>query len=215
MTKLWRKERQKRMNDNKTEEKAVNDSENSEESAENTENTEEVSDTEKISESEETDSSSECNENVKDEKDELIEKLQAQLADNDEKYKRLDAEYYNYRNRSIKEKEEAYKNATAKAIEEILSVTDNFERALNTKTSDESYKKGVEMIYTQFCDVMKKMGVEEIEAEGKTFDPNFHHAVNQIEDENLGENIVAKVFQKGYTLSGKVIRPAMVCVANP
>lgn len=208
------------MNDNIAEENAVNSSDNNKEVAEKSEKADEVSETEENvttdeKSDEKDDTSSEGDENVKDEKDELIEKLKAQIADNDEKYKRLDAEYYNYRNRSIKEKEEAYNKATAKAIEEILSVTDNFERALNTKTSDETYKKGVEMIYTQFCDVMKKMGVEEIEAEGKPFDPNFHHAVNQIEDENLGENTVAKVFQKGYTLSGKVIRPAMVCVANP
>ena len=144
-----------------------------------------------------------------------IEQLTAQLADQEEKYKRLDAEYYNYRTRSLKEKQDAANDATAKAVTEILSVIDNFERALAAETADETYKKGVEMIFRQFTDILKKMGVEEIEAQGKPFDPNFHHAVNQVEDENFGENTVCQVFRKGYKLGNKVIRCAMVVVANP
>ena len=146
---------------------------------------------------------------------EKIKELEKKLADEEEKYKRLDAEYYNYRTRSIKEKQEAASEASAKAVEEILSVIDNFERALETETADEAYKKGVELIFRQFKDILGKLGVEEIEAEGKPFDPNFHHAVSQVEDENFGENTVCKVFQKGYKLGSKVIRCAMVSVANP
>lgn len=146
---------------------------------------------------------------------EKVKELEKKLADEEEKYKRLDAEYYNYRTRSIKEKQEAASEASAKAVEEILSVIDNFERALETETADEAYKKGVELIFRQFKDILGKLGVEEIEAEGKPFDPNFHHAVSQVEDENFGENTVCKVFQKGYKLGSKVIRCAMVSVANP
>ncbi|MCR5166261.1 MAG: nucleotide exchange factor GrpE [Oscillospiraceae bacterium] len=146
---------------------------------------------------------------------EKVKELEKKLADEEEKYKRLDAEYYNYRTRSIKEKQEAASEASAKAVEEILSVIDNFERALETETTDEAYKKGVELIFRQFKDILAKLGVEEIEAEGKPFDPNFHHAVSQVEDENFGENTVCKVFQKGYKLGSKVIRCAMVSVANP
>ncbi len=141
--------------------------------------------------------------------------LKKKLDDEEERYKRLDAEYYNYRNRSLKEKQEAASDATAKAVGEILSVIDNFERALNAETADESYKKGVEMIFRQFCDILEKLGVEEIEAMGCPFDPNVHHAVNQVEDENFGENTVCQVFRKGYKLGDKVIRCAMVSVANP
>lgn len=146
---------------------------------------------------------------------EKVKELEKKLADEEEKYKRLDAEYYNYRTRSIKEKQEAASEASAKAVEEILSVIDNFERALETETADEAYKKGVELIFRQFKDILAKLGVEEIEAEGKPFDPNIHHAVSQVEDENFGENTVCKVFQKGYKLGSKVIRCAMVSVANP
>lgn len=160
-------------------------------------------------------SDEETDEEKPDPKDEEIESLKKQLADEQEKYKRLDAEYYNYRNRSLKEKQDAAAEATSKTVSEILSVIDNFERALAAETSDEAYKKGVEMIFNQFNDILRKLGVEEIEALNCPFDPNFHHAVNQVEDENFGENTVCNVFQKGYKLGSKVIRCAMVSVANP
>lgn len=138
----------------------------------------------------------------------------AAAADKD-KYLRLLAEYDNFRKRSIKERLDASADATAKAALEIISVIDNFERAMAAECSDEGYKKGVEMIYGQFTEVIKKLGVEEIEALGKEFDPNLHNAVSQVEDENFGENTVSQVYQKGYKLGGKVIRCAMVVVANP
>ena len=97
----------------------------------------------------------------------------------------------------------------------MLPVYDNFERALQSETADENFKKGVEMIFNQFSDYLKKLGVEIIDPTGQEFDPNFAQAINQIEDENLGENIVAQVFQKGYKLGDKIIRYAMVVVANP
>lgn len=172
--------------------------------------------TEEASEETAEDSTAEeVSEEITDPKDEEIEALKKQLADEQEKYKRLDAEYYNYRNRSLKEKQDAAADATSRTVSEILSVIDNFERALATETSDEAYKKGVEMIFNQFNDILKKLGVEEIEALNCPFDPNVHHAVNQVEDENFGENTVCNVFQKGYKLGSKVIRCAMVSVANP
>lgn len=144
-----------------------------------------------------------------------IEALEKELADEKEKYLRLDAEYYNYRTRSLKEKQDAYDNALTKAVTEVLSVIDNFERALTTECADANFKKGVEMIFRQYTAILEKLGVKEIEAEGKPFDPNFHNAVSQITDENLGENTVAAVLQKGYIMGNKVIRHAMVTVANP
>lgn len=153
-----------------------------------------------------------------DEKEELqkeIDDLKKELADEKEKYLRLDAEYYNYRTRSLKEKQDAYDNAQIKAVTEILGVIDNFERALTAECTDANFKKGVEMIFKQYTAILEKLGVKEIEAEGKTFDPNFHNAVSQITDENLGENTVAAVLQKGYIMGSKVIRHAMVTVANP
>lgn len=139
---------------------------------------------------------------------------EAAAADKD-KYLRLLAEYDNFRKRSVKERLDASADATAKAALEVISVIDNFERAMAAECSDEGYKKGVEMIYGQFTEVIKKLGVEEIEALGKEFDPNLHNAVSQVEDENFGENTVSQVYQKGYKLGDKVIRTAMVVVANP
>ena len=144
-----------------------------------------------------------------------IEALEKELADEKEKYLRLVAEYYNYRTRSLKEKQDAYDNALTKAVTEVLSVIDNFERALTAECADANFKKGVEMIFRQYTAILEKLGVKEIEAEGKPFDPNFHNAVSQITDENLGENTVAAVLQKGYIMGNKVIRHAMVTVANP
>lgn len=144
-----------------------------------------------------------------------VESLKKELADEKEKYLRLDAEYYNYRTRSIKEKQEAYDNALCKTVTEVLSVIDNFERAANAECSDENFKKGVDMIFKQYLAILEKLGVSEIPAEGQPFDPNLHNAVSSCEDEKLGENTVAAVLQKGYTLGKKVIRHAMVTVANP
>ncbi|MGN0637297.1 MAG: nucleotide exchange factor GrpE [Huintestinicola sp.] len=144
-----------------------------------------------------------------------VESLKKELADEKEKYLRLDAEYYNYRTRSLKEKQDAYDNALIKTVTEVLGVIDNFERAASAECSDENFKKGVEMIFKQYLTILEKLGVSEINAVGQPFDPNLHNAVSSCEDENLGENTVAAVLQKGYTLGKKVIRHAMVTVANP
>lgn len=144
-----------------------------------------------------------------------VESLKKELADEKEKYLRLDAEYYNYRTRSLKEKQDAYDNALIKTVTEVLGVIDNFERAAATECSDENFKKGIDMIFKQYLTILEKLGVSEINAVGQPFDPNLHNAVSSCEDENLGENTVAAVLQKGYTLGKKVIRHAMVTVANP
>lgn len=141
--------------------------------------------------------------------------LRGELAEMKENYLRQVAEFDNYRKRIAKEKEDTYSFALVKCVTEFLPVMDNFERALACETEDQNYKKGVEMIYHQLGEMLKKLGVTEIEAQGKPFDPNLHNAVSQKEDDSLGENIVCDVFQKGYMVGGKVVRHAMVVVANP
>ncbi|MDY4429619.1 nucleotide exchange factor GrpE [Evtepia sp.] len=142
------------------------------------------------------------------------EALQASLREQEDKYLRLLAEYDNYRKRSQKEKENAWTTAKADTAKEFLPVYDNLERALKQETTDEAYAKGVQMIMTQLKTVLEKLGIEEIPALGETFDPNFHNAVMHMEDESLGENTVAEVFQTGFKIGDKVIRHAMVKVAN-
>ncbi len=147
---------------------------------------------------------------LKEENDKLIKELSEQK----DKYLRLMAEYDNFRKRSSKEKLDIYPEATAKAVEAFLPMADNFERAALAETSDEKYKSGVLMIFNQLGDAFKKLGVEVIDRVGEEFDPNLENAVSKIEDENLGENVVASVYQKGYKKGDKIIRPAMVVVAN-
>ncbi|MBR5121390.1 MAG: nucleotide exchange factor GrpE [Oscillospiraceae bacterium] len=137
-----------------------------------------------------------------------------ELDETKDKYLRLMAEYDNYRKRTAKERLEIYPEATARAVEAFLQVADDFENALNSPTADEAYKQGVAMIFAELGGAFKKLGVEVIDRVGEEFDPNLENAVNQIVDENLGENAVAQVFRKGYKLGDKVIRPAMVVVAN-
>jgi len=143
------------------------------------------------------------------------EKLKAELADSKDKYLRLMAEYDNFRKRSAKERLDISASVKADTLSDILPVLDNFERALGTETQDEAYKQGIEMIFKQFSDALTKLGIEAIDPVGEVFDPNIANAVNQIEDPELGENVVAQVFQKGYRIGDKVIRYAMVVVANP
>ena len=128
------------------------------------------------------------------------EKLKKELEESKDKYLRLMAEYDNFRKRSAKERLDLSATIKGNTIGEILPVFDNFERALAAETEDTNYKAGVEMIFKQFGDMLTKLGVEIIDPIGQTFDPNIANAVNQIEDENLGENEVAQVFQKGYII---------------
>lgn len=146
-----------------------------------------------------------------DEADAMAEKL----AEMQEQYVRLYAEFDNFRKRTAKEKLETFGDATAKAVEQLLPVVDNFERAIDAPCADEQYKSGMMMIFTQLKNYLDKLGVTEIEALGTEFDPNIHQAIKQSEaNEEFAENTVCEVFQKGYKLKERLIRPAMVAVAN-
>ena len=131
-----------------------------------------------------------------------------------DKYLRICAEYDNFRRRSQKEKEALYGDVKADTLLKFLPVYDNLVRALSAATEDEAYKKGVEMIMTQFNTTMEKLGVTKIDSLGEKFDPAFHNAVMHIDDEEKGENEIVEVFQEGFKLGDKVIRFAMVKVAN-
>lgn len=136
------------------------------------------------------------------------------LAEKEEQYLRLAAEYDNYRKRTAKEKESVWTQAKAETVAAFLPVYDNLERALKQETCDEAYAKGVEMTMKGLQDVLAKLGVEQIPALGETFDPNCHNAVMHVEDDSVSENTVVEVFQQGFTCGDKVIRFAMVKVAN-
>ena len=127
---------------------------------------------------------------------------------------RLAAEFDNFRKRTVKEKEASYGNGKADAVGKLLPVYDNLERALNQPTQDEAFKKGVEMTMTELVKIFTALGVEIFGNVGEAFDPNLHNAVMHTEDETLGENTIAMVFQKGFKIGEKVVRFAMVQVAN-
>lgn len=142
-----------------------------------------------------------------------LKKLKADLECLNDKYLRLMAEYDNYRKRSAKERENLYCDACSDVIGEILPILDNLERA-GTFAESGKLTEGIMMIRNMFLDILKNLGVTEIETENSPFDPNFHNAVMHIEDENYGENMVVEVFSKGYKKGDKIIRYAMVKVAN-
>ncbi len=127
---------------------------------------------------------------------------------------RLAAEYDNFRKRTVKEKEASYGNGKADAVAKMLPVYDNLERALNQPTEDAAYKKGVELTMTELVKILNGLGVEIFGNTGDAFDPNLHNAVMHIDDESMGENVIAQVFQKGFKIGDKVVRFAMVQVAN-
>ncbi len=129
-------------------------------------------------------------------------------------YLRLAADYDNFRKRTMKEKEQTYGNGKADAIEKLLPVYDNLERALNQPTEDAAYKKGVELTFTQLVGIFNSLGVEIFGEVGEPFDPNIHNAVMHIDDEEAGENAIVQVFQKGFKMGDKIVRFAMVQVAN-
>ena len=137
-----------------------------------------------------------------------------ELAAANDRYLRLMAEYDNFRKRSQKEKESLYGDIKVSAVKEFLPVYDNLQRALAAETSDEAYRRGVEMIMAQFEKTLEKLGVTEIKSLGEKFDPKLHNAVMHVDDEEKGENEIVEVFQKGFMLGDKVIRFAMVKVAN-
>ena len=132
----------------------------------------------------------------------------------EDRYKRILAEFENYKKRSSKERENLYKSILADVVEVVLPVVDNLENALKIETKDENYKQGIELIQKQLKDVLASKGVEEIKAVGETFDPELHEAVSSIQDDNLGEKEIASEYRKGYKIGTKVIRHSMVVVAN-
>jgi len=127
---------------------------------------------------------------------------------------RLAAEFDNFRKRTVKEKEASYGNGKADAVAKMLPVYDNLERALNQPTEDAAYKKGVELTMTELVKILNSLGVEIFGNAGDAFDPNLHNAVMHIDSEELGENVIAQVFQKGFKIGDKIVRFAMVQVAN-
>ncbi len=131
-----------------------------------------------------------------------------------DKYLRLTVEYENFRKRSQREKEAVYPDAVAATVEKFLQVVDNFERAMACETQDKEYKKGVDLIYSSLLDTLQKLQVEAYAQVGDSFEPELHNAVMHVEDENFGENVISAVFQKGYKIGERVIRHAMVQVAN-
>ena len=176
------------------------------------ENLDEVIDSDKDSENNDPeDNDSEENADIQ------KETLEKKAADYFDRYQRTLAEFDNFRKRTIKEKAGMYNDGVRDAVLNLIPVIDNFERAVNSVSDEEKESalfKGIEMVLKQFMDILASLGVEEIEAEGKTFDPNFHNAVMHVEDDSADENQVVAVLQKGYICKDKVIRPSMVKVAN-
>ena len=143
-----------------------------------------------------------------------VKKLKEEMADLQDKYARIIAEYANYKVRTAKEMDARYNDAKLDILKNILPVMDNFERGLAAECTDVAYKQGVELIFKQFTDLLAQYGVEEIQAKGQTFDPNLHNAVMHVDDDAFGENEIVEVFQKGYKQGDKVLRYSMVKVAN-
>jgi len=153
--------------------------------------------------------------------EEVVEETTPEIDPWEEKYNaerdahlRVAAEFDNFRKRTIKEKEASYGNGKADAVAKMLPVYDNLERALNQPTEDAAYKKGVELTMNELVKIFTGLGVEIFGSVGDAFDPNLHNAVMHIESEELGENVIAQVFQKGFKIGDKVVRFAMVQVAN-
>ncbi len=137
-----------------------------------------------------------------------------ELEEMTDRYKRLMAEFDNFKKRSSKERESLYNSLMSDIITSILPVVDNLEKAAAAPTEDENYKQGVEMVHKQLMDTLSSLGVEEIKTVGETFNPEYHEAVSSVEDEALGEKEIKEEFRKGYKIGEKVIRHSMVVVAN-
>jgi len=152
------------------------------------------------------------NENCKE--DTELNAVKTELEETTDRLKRLMAEFDNFKKRSAKEREGLYNSLLSDIVSKMLPVVDNLEQAVNSNSTDEGYKQGVQLVLKQFIDVLTSLGVQEIEGVGSTFDPEYHEAVSLVQDENLGEKEVKEVFRKGYKIGDKVIRHAMVVVAN-
>ena len=146
--------------------------------------------------------------------DNEINNMKKELEDTTDRLKRLMAEFDNFKKRSAKEREGLYNSLVADIVSSFLPVVDNLEKAVGSKTEDESYKQGIELVLKQFTDVLTSLGVKEIEGVGTTFNPEYHEAVSSVIDETLGEKEIKEVFRKGYQIGDKVVRHAMVVVAN-
>ncbi len=151
---------------------------------------------------------------IVDEQPDADEKLAKELAQVKDQLLRTMAEYDNHRKRTAKEKLELRADIISNVVSDFLPVMDNLERALEAECSDENYKQGVQMIYDSFMGVLAKLGVTEIESDGADFDPQLHQAVQRVDDDSVESGKVAKTFAKGYKINDKVIRFAMVAVAN-
>ncbi|MGN0583847.1 MAG: nucleotide exchange factor GrpE [Ruminococcus sp.] len=141
-----------------------------------------------------------------------LSKAEEALESGKDQHLRLMAEYQNYRNRTAEEKKKIYGDAKADCIKELLNVADTFDRAVAAECSDETYKKGVELTYSQLQKAFEKLGITEVDPLGEDFDPNLHNAIRQVEEGDFEENKVCEVYQKGYTLGDRLIRPAVVAV---
>lgn len=191
------------------ESKKKKETEAEEQVREEAEETPETPETPEKPETEEAEETQSC-----DSEDQAETKSAEEEEDQNTKYLRLMADFQNYKRRVEKEKSGIYAHANEKIVTDLLEVLDNFERALDHEAEDESYKAGMDMIFKQLFEVLERFGLKEIAALGEEFDPNFHNAVMNEESEEYESGIVSGVMQKGYTLNGKVIRPAMVKVAN-
>ncbi len=142
------------------------------------------------------------------------ENIKQELEETQDRYKRLMAEFDNYKKRSAKEREGLYNSLVADIVTSLLPTLDNLEKAVSVETQDLSYKQGVEMVQKQFVDTLANLGVKEIETIGTTFNPEYHEAVSSVQDDELGEKEIKEEFRKGYKIGDKVIRHSMVVVAN-
>ena len=143
-----------------------------------------------------------------------INQIKADLEETTDRLKRLMAEFDNFKKRSAKEREGLYNSLLSDIVSSFLPVVDNLEKAVGSNTEDDGYKQGVELVLKQFVDVLTSLGVKEIEGVGTTFNPEYHEAVSAVQDENLGEKEIKEVFRKGYKIGDRVVRHAMVVVAN-
>ena len=141
-------------------------------------------------------------------------KAKEELDNMSDRLKRLMAEFDNFKKRTAKEREMLYSSILGDIANKLLPVLDNLEKAANAKTEDTNYKQGIDLVLKQYQDLLKSLGIQEIESIGKTFDPELHEAVSMVTDEGLGEKEIKEEFRKGYKIGERVIRHAMVIVAN-
>ncbi len=158
--------------------------------------------------------SKEKEENKNEEKDCIIDPKQQEIDDLNDRYKRVLAEFENFKKRSGKERETLYNSILGDVVESFLPIVDNLENAVKAETQDEEYRKGVELVLKQFKDILKAKGVEEIPAIGETFDPSLHEAVSSIQDPSKNAQEIVQEYRKGYKIGSRVIRHSMVIVAN-